>query len=110
MSAITSGKLVSLQRLTDANGRFKMLAIDQRDSLRNAIGKATGRTPGEITYADLAEAKAVITEVLAPYATATLVDPVYGPPRAVKLVRGGIGLLVATEETGYDPAGAVRRR
>jgi len=61
MSAITSGKLVNLQRLTDANGRFKMLAIDQRDSLRNAIGKATGRTPGEVTYADLAEAKAVIT-------------------------------------------------
>ena len=110
MSAITSGKLVNLQRLTDANGRFKMLAIDQRDSLRNAIGKATGRTPGEITYADLAEAKAVITEVLAPYATATLVDPVYGLPRAVKLVRGGVGLLVATEETGYEPAGSDGRQ
>ena len=105
MSAITSGKLVNLQRLTDANGRFKMLAIDQRDSLRNAIGKATGRTPGEITYADLAEAKAVITEVLAPYATATLVDPVYGLARAVKLVSGDVGLLVATEETGYERAG-----
>ena len=105
MSGITSGKLVNLQRLTDASGRFKMLAVDQRDSLRKSIGKATGRKPGDVTYADLAQAKAVITELLAPYATATLVDPVYGLARAVKLVRGGTGLLVASEETGYERAG-----
>ena len=105
MSAITSGKLVNLQRLTDANGRFKMLAIDQRDSLRNAIGKSTARKPSDVTYADLAAVKAVITEVLAPLSTATLVDPVYGLGRAVTLVKGGVGLLVATEETGYEGAG-----
>ncbi len=105
MNPITSGKLVNLQRLTDAGGRFKMLAVDQRDSLRNAIGKATARKPGDVTYADLAEVKAVITDVLAPFATAVLVDPVYGLARAVKLVTGDIGLLVATEETGYERAG-----
>ena len=105
MGSIMGGKLVNLQRLTDANGRFKMLAIDQRDSLRNAIGRATARKPGDVTYADLADVKAVITEVLAPFATATLVDPVYGLARAAKLVTGGVGLLVATEETGYEPAG-----
>src|SRR5574341_257049 len=106
MSSLTSGKLVNLQRLTDAAGRFKMLAVDQRDSMRNAIGRATARKPGDITYADLADAKAVITEVLAPYSTATLVDPVYGFPRAVKLIPGTVGILVATEETGYERAGA----
>ena len=82
MSALTSGKLMNLQRLTDGRGRFKMLAIDQRDSLRNAIGRATARKPGDVTYADLADAKAVITEVLAPYSTATRVDPVDGLARA----------------------------
>lgn len=105
MSTLTSGKLINLQRLTDQAGRFKMLAIDQRDSLRSAIGRATSRKPGDITYTDLADAKAVITEVLAPYSTATLVDPVYGLARSAKLVRGGVGILVATEETGYEPAG-----
>lgn len=110
MSSMTSGKLVNLQRLTDARGRFKMLAIDQRDSLRNAIGRATARKPADVTYADLAETKAVITEVLAPYSTATLVDPVYGLARATKLIPGDVGLLVAAEETGYDPAGADGRQ
>ena len=110
MSSITSGKLVNLQRLTDARGRFKMLAIDQRDSLRNAIGKATARKPSDVTYGDLADTKAVITEVLSPYATATLVDPVYGLARATKLVGGDVGLLVAAEETGYEPGGADGRQ
>jgi tagatose 1,6-diphosphate aldolase len=110
MSTLTSGKLVNLQRLTDAAGRFKMLAIDQRDSLRNALGKATGRAPAEVTYADLAEAKAVVTDVLSPLATATLVDPVYGLPRAVKLIPGDVGLLAASEETGYERAGADGRQ
>jgi len=105
MSAMTSGKLMNLQRLTDAAGRFKMLAVDQRDSMRNALGRATARKPGDITFADLADAKAVITEVLAPYSTATLVDPVYGLARAVKLIPGDVGVLVATEETGYEPGG-----
>jgi len=105
MTVLTSGKLVNLLRLADRTGRFKMLAIDQRDSLRNALAKATGRDPKEITYEDIAATKAVITEVLAPHSTATLVDPVYGFPRAVKLIPGHVGILVATEETGYERAG-----
>ena len=50
MPALTSGKLVNLQRLTDAAGRFKMLAIDQRDSLRSALAKATGAAPKDVAY------------------------------------------------------------
>jgi len=110
MRALPAGKLVNLQRLTDAAGRFKMLAIDQRDSLRNALAKATGVTPKDVTYGDLAATKAVITEVLAPHSTATLVDPMYGLPRAVKLIPGDVGLLVAAEETGYEPAGPNSRQ
>lgn len=105
MPALTSGKLVNLQRLTDAAGRFKMLAIDQRDSLRNALAKATGAAPKDVAYGDLAATKAVITEVLAPCSTATLVDPMYGLPQATKLIPGDVGLLVAAEETGYEHAG-----
>lgn len=105
MTVLTSGKLVNWRRLADRGGRFKMLAIDQRDSLRNALAKATRRDPKDITYEEMAATKSLITEVLAPHATATLVDPVYGLPRAVKLIPGTVGILVATEETGYDRAG-----
>ena len=106
MTALSSGKFANLRRLADAGGRFKMLAIDQRDSLRNALSKATGRDPTDITYDDMAATKALITEVLSSYATGTLVDPVYGLTRAVKIIPGHVGILVATEETGYNRVGA----
>lgn len=104
MRGMPSGKLVNLLRLADRAGRFKMLAIDQRDSLRASLATATAREPKEVTYAELAAAKAVITEVLSPYSTATLVDPVYGLPQAAKLVPRDVGILVANEDS-YEPAG-----
>jgi tagatose 1,6-diphosphate aldolase len=105
MGTLSSGKLVNLVRLADPAGRFKMLAVDQRDSLRKALGKATGSEPDRVTYEDMAATKTLITEVLAPCATAALVDPVYGLPRAVKVIPGDVGILAATEETGYERAG-----
>ncbi|HTE03018.1 MAG TPA: tagatose 1,6-diphosphate aldolase [bacterium] len=109
MALLSSGKLANLLRLADAGGRFKMLAIDQRDSLRSALGKAAGREPADITYEDMAATKALITEALAPYSTATLVDPVYGLPQAVKAIPGDVAMLVAAEETGYERAGTGNR-
>jgi tagatose 1,6-diphosphate aldolase len=105
MATVTSGKLVNLMRLADRLGRFKMLAVDQRDSLRAALARATGRDPKDVTYEDLAATKESITQVLAPHSTATLVDPVYGMPRAVKIVPGDVGILIAAEETGYEKSG-----
>ncbi len=105
MTTMSMGKLANLRRLADGAGRFKMLAIDQRDSLRKALGQALRRESAQVTYEDMAATKTLITEVLAPYSTATLVDPVYGLPRAVRVVPGAVGLLVATEETGYEKAG-----
>lgn len=106
MLTLTSGKLVNLLRLADAAGRFKMLAVDQRDSMRAALGKATGREPNDITYDDMATTKELVTKMLSPYSTGTLVDPVYGLPRAVKVIPRHVGILVASEETGYERAGA----
>jgi tagatose 1,6-diphosphate aldolase len=105
VTTLTCGKLTNLLRLADAAGRFKMLAIDQRDSMRAALGAATRRAPQDVPYEEMAATKELITEVLSPYSTATLVDPVYGLPRAVKVVAGDVGLLVAVEETGHDQAG-----
>lgn len=105
MLTVSSGKLLNLLRLADAAGRFKMLAVDQRDSMRAALGKATGREPNDITYEEMATTKELITKTLSPYSTATLVDPIYGLPRAVKVIPRDVSILVASEETGYERAG-----
>ncbi len=105
MATLPSGKLVNLLRLTDAAGRFKMLAIDQRASLQVALARVTGREPKHVTHDEMAKTKQLIAEVLSPFSTATLVDPVYGFPRAVKVIPRGVGILLASEETGHEPAG-----
>src|SRR5207302_8921756 len=94
---LSSGKLANLLRLADAAGRFKMLAVDQRDSMRAALAKAAGRQPQDVAYEDMAATKALITDLLAPHSTATLVDPICVVPRAVKVVAAGVALLVAAD-------------
>jgi tagatose 1,6-diphosphate aldolase len=102
---LSPGKWQRLRSLTDEQGRFKMLAIDQRDSLRRALARATGQDPREVTAADLTKAKALVTKGLAPYATAVLTDPVYGYPPSIEHLPPRVGLLLAYEETGYETAG-----
>src|SRR5436853_6723530 len=106
---LSSGKLTNLLRLADAAGRLKMLAVDQRDSMRAALAKAAGRQPRDVAYEEMAATKALITDLLSPHSTATLVDPIYGLPRAVKSVPGDVGLLVAVEDGEYDQVGTTGR-
>ena len=103
---MSQGKWRRLRSLADEEGRFKMMAIDQRGSMSDAIGKATGRSPEQVSGGELAEAKEVITRVLAPYATAVLTDPIYGHPHSFRSMPRGVGLLLAHEETGYEKSGA----
>lgn len=102
---VALGKWHRLRSLSDDQGRFRMLAIDQRGSLAQSIAKATGKGLDEITYEDLATVKALITKVLAPYATAVLIDPVYGCPQAYRHLPPRVGLLLATEKSRYQSAG-----
>ena len=101
----SEGKWRRLRSLADGEGRFKMMAIDQRGSLSSAIAKTTNRTADQVAGHELAEAKEVITRVLAPYATAVLTDPIYGYPYSFRSIPSGIGLLLAHEETGYERSG-----
>jgi len=102
---LPAGKWQRLRSLTDEQGRFKMLAIDQRGSLQSAISRATGQNPQQITYQDLARAKGTVTKHLAPYATAVLTDPVYGYPYSIQHLPPRVGLLLAHEETGHKNSG-----
>jgi len=103
---ITSGKWRGLRVLSDDLGKFRMMAIDQRDSMRRMLSKVLNRPEKEIAYADLANVKRSITKVLAPYSTATLTDPVYGYPLSAPYIPRQVGLLLAAEETGYEKSGA----
>jgi len=103
---ISEGKWRRLRSLADEEGRFKMMAIDQRGSMSDAIAKVTNRSPEQVSANELAEAKEVITRVLAPYATAVLTDPIYGHPYSFRSMPRGVGLLLAHEETGYERSGA----
>ena len=65
---MSPGKLWGMRRLADANGFWKMVAIDQRTPMLNPIAKARGTS--EAPYDDVAKVKAIIAKHLAPKASA----------------------------------------
>jgi tagatose 1,6-diphosphate aldolase len=95
---MTRGKFDGINAVADENGVIRAAAMDQRGSLRKALGAAKG---SDVSAADVREFKSLVTEVLTPYATAILLDPEYGL-EAAKRRAPGRGLLLAYEETGYD--------
>ena len=95
---MTRGKFDHLIALSDDKGTIRAAAMDQRGSLKRAIGRAKG---SDASNEELSEFKAIVTEVLTPYATAILMDPEYGL-EAIKRRAPGTGVLLAYERTGYD--------
>jgi tagatose 1,6-diphosphate aldolase len=109
---MTAGKLRRLMTLADASGRFQMLAIDQRTTLRVMLARACGKPPEEIEDRELTEVKARVTEALGPFASAVLTDPVYGWPATLRQIPGSVGLLLALEDATPEltgPGGRERR-
>lgn len=102
---ITKGKLDGINRLADSRGVIAAAAMDQRGSLRRSIGQARGG--GEATDDDLTAFKTAVARVLTPHASAILLDPEYGLP-ALRSKAPGTGVLLAYEETGYDPTAGGR--
>ena len=95
---ISGGKLRRITRLAGLDGRFRMMAIDQRGSMEQAIQSATGE---EAAYEQVAKMKTMITKILSPNSTAVLTDPIFGYPYSVMDVPRDVGLLLAFEESGY---------
>ena len=95
---LTPGKLAGMRAVSDARGIIAAAAMDQRGSLKKALGKERG---GEVTDAMMEEFKGAVAEVLTPHATAILLDPDWGLKAAAKRSRNA-GLLLAYERSGYD--------
>jgi len=101
---LTPGKLAGMKAVSDARGVIAAAAMDQRGSLKKAIGKDKG---GDVTDAMMEEFKSLVTEVLTPHATAILLDPEWGIPASKRRSKNA-GLLMAYEKTGYDKTGPGR--
>ena len=95
---MTRGKFEGINALADEHGVIAAAAMDQRGSLKKAIAKAKG---GDASDDELREFKAIITEMLTPYASAILMDPEYGL-EAITHRDPNAGVLLAYEKTGYD--------
>jgi tagatose 1,6-diphosphate aldolase len=91
---LTPGKLAGMKAVSNDRGVIAAAAMDQRGSLKKALGaNATDR--------QLEEFKEIVTEVLTQHASAILLDPEFGLSAAKKRAKNS-GLLLAYEKTGYD--------
>jgi tagatose 1,6-diphosphate aldolase len=93
---LTTGKLAGLKNVSNERGVIAAAAMDQRGSLKKALGPNAGD-------AQLEEFKILVAEVLTPHASAILLDPEWGLPAAKRRAKNA-GLLLAYEKTGYDKA------
>jgi tagatose-1,6-bisphosphate aldolase len=93
-----------MQGLTDSAGRFSILAIDHRDSLRQFLAPDA---PDSIDAASITELKIEVVESLADIATGVMLEPEYSIPQVLDagVLPEGVGFLAALEAQGYlnDP-------
>ncbi len=95
---MSRGKFEGINAVANEQGIINAAAMDQRGSLQRALGKAEGSAASDD---ELSEFKALVTEILTPYASAILLDPEYGL-EAAKRRAPGTGLFLAYEQSGYD--------
>ena len=100
-TTLTPGKLENLKALTNDRGVIAAAAMDQRGSLKKAIGGAKGIDPNDVTDEMMSEFKIAVSKVLTPHASAILLDPQWGLP-AAEARDPNAGLLLSYEESGYD--------
>lgn len=100
------GKRWGLRRLADPDGRFLMLATDQRPPIMGMIHERTGR---EATDAEVSAVKRLLVEALADDASAVLIDPLWGYPAAFDALRPDRGLILTLEDHRYDESPGGRR-
>ncbi|KXK24749.1 MAG: tagatose-bisphosphate aldolase [Chloroflexi bacterium OLB15] len=95
---ITPGKLRALEACSTKEGHFNVLAIDHRGNLWDALAKHT-----PVDDAFFTAFKRDTVELLAPYTSAILLDPIYGiaPGLSDGWLPGHVGLLCPLEVTDY---------
>jgi tagatose 1,6-diphosphate aldolase len=106
---LSAGKLRGLMSLAGDGGTFEMIAVDQRPPIFRALARHGDRRPDEVAYDEVAAVKTLLTRVLAPHASAVLLDPVWTHPHALRYVPGRVGLLSTLEGYDFDLVAGERR-
>ncbi len=101
MRRLSIGKTRGLQQLANERGILGMCALDHRGSLMRMLNE---KHPGDVSYQTMVEFKLDLCKILAPHASAILLDPVYGAAKAIAagVLSTDTGLLVSLEATGYS--------
>jgi tagatose 1,6-diphosphate aldolase len=106
---LPAGTLRGLMTLADDDGRFGMIAVDQRPPIFAALARHGNRNPDDVEYDEVAAVKGALIEVLAPAATGVLLDPVWSHPHHVTKVPGRVGLLSTLEDYAFGLVDGERR-
>lgn len=87
---------MDLTPLARPSGGFAMLAVDQREALRDMMTKATGI---EVSDQQMTDFKVKTAKILTPYASAVLIDKQFGWDAAMDngAVSPGCGLIAAAD-------------
>ncbi len=97
---LTPGKLWGLRRMADAQGRFKMTAVDQRPPIKNPIAAYHGTA--EAPWEDVARFKTLLVQTLQGASTAMLLDPHYAIPMGLDALSPTKGLIVTLEDSLFQ--------
>jgi tagatose 1,6-diphosphate aldolase len=91
------GKMISLKRISDGQGRFALLAVDQRPPLYNLVAERRPGWPQALVWEEVRRLKAMVVRALGDLVTGVLLDPLYGQ-EAVQVLPKGVGLLLTLED------------
>ena len=93
---------MAIADLCDARGKFSILAIDHRDSLRAFLRP---EDPDSLRAPDITALKAELIDGVADMATGVMLEPEFSIPQLVDALPSGVGFLAALESQGYlsDP-------
>ena len=97
---LSPGKLWGMRRMADADGHFKMTAVDQRPPIKNPIANHHGTK--EAPYDDVARFKAALVKELQGQSSAMLLDPHYAIPRGIHALSPAKGLIVTLEDSLFQ--------
>lgn len=96
---LTFGKWRGLSRIADENGRFKMLAADQRPPLEKLV--AAVRPPVANPARAIAALKRELVFSLSPESSAVLLDPLHALPAGAFRLAARRGLIVTLERHDF---------
>ncbi len=101
MKTLSIGKIRGLQQIANSDGIFTICAMDHRGSLRSMIDE---ENPGEVSHEEMVEHKLELCSILAKYASAVLLDPIFGAAQCIShnVLPNNTGLLVSIEASGYS--------